>query len=49
MASNEMHPVPDGEADDLLSEDPQPESQGETPLIAGIGDEGQGDLSPEDY
>ncbi|WP_458042130.1 MULTISPECIES: sugar ABC transporter ATPase [Bacteria] len=26
----------------------QPESQGESPLIADLGDEGEGDLSPED-
>ena len=26
----------------------QPESQGEDPLMSEIGDEGQGDLSPED-
>ncbi|WP_100813714.1 sugar ABC transporter ATPase [Microbacterium lacus] len=26
----------------------QPESQGEDPLIADLGDEGEGDLSPED-
>ena len=26
----------------------QPESQGESPLVADLGDEGEGDLSPED-
>jgi len=29
-------------------DDAQPESQGEDPFMSEIGDEGQGDLSPED-
>lgn len=33
---------------DLPSSTAQPESQGEDPLIADIGEEGEGDLSPED-
>lgn len=32
-----------------LPDDPQPDSQGEDPFVSEIGDEGQGDLSPEDY
>lgn len=27
---------------------PQPESQGENPLVAELGEEGEGDLAPED-
>jgi|UPI0003A2B322 hypothetical protein len=33
---------------DLPSSTAQPESQGEDPLIADIGEEGEGDLGPED-
>lgn len=34
--------------EDIRSGYEQPESQGEDPLIADIGEEGEGDLSPED-
>lgn len=33
---------------DLPPEEAQPESQGEDPVTAALGDEGQGDLAPED-
>lgn len=35
-------------AEDLHGSAAQPESQGEDPLIADLGEEGEGDLSPED-
>jgi len=35
-------------AEDLHGSAGQPESQGEDPLIADLGEEGEGDLSPED-
>ena len=43
-------PDPDDEvpADDLPVSGPQPESQGEDPVLADLGDEGQGDLGPGD-
>lgn len=34
--------------DDLVPEEAQPETQGESPFEAELGDEGQGDLAPED-
>lgn len=34
--------------DDLPGSEEQPESQGEDPALIDLGDEGQGDLSPED-
>lgn len=44
--------IPDPEdeipAQDLPGSEPQPETQGEDPVIAELGDEGEGDLSPED-
>ncbi len=36
-------------AEDLPSAARQPESQGEDPAIADLGEDGQGDLAPEDY
>ena len=45
------HPESDGEeipATDLPPASAQPETQDEDPAIAALGDEGQGDLSPED-
>lgn len=43
-------PSPDDEipAEDLPGFAAQPETQGEAPNVAYLGDEGQGDLSPED-
>lgn len=43
-------PDPDDEipSEDLPSAAAQPETQGDEPLDAGLGDEGQGDLAPED-
>ena len=38
----------DGELVEDADEDLQPESQGEDPLIASIGEDGEGDLAPED-
>lgn len=35
-------------AEDLHGSNSQPESQGEDPVIADLGDEGEGDLAPED-
>ena len=35
-------------ASDLVSETQQPETQGQSPEAAELGDEGQGDLAPED-
>lgn len=35
-------------AEDLQGSQSQPESQGEDPVIAELGEEGEGDLSPED-
>jgi hypothetical protein len=35
-------------AADLRDEEIQPESQGENPLAAELGEDGQGDLAPED-
>lgn len=34
--------------DDPHGDEPQPESQGEEILLAEVGDDGEGDLSPED-
>lgn len=34
--------------EDLHGSESQPESQGEDPVIADLGEEGEGDLSPED-
>jgi hypothetical protein len=34
--------------DDLVPEDAQPESQGDDPLESELGEDGQGDLAPED-
>lgn len=44
-------PAPDDEvpAEDLAAGWQQPESQGEDPAIADLGEDGQGDLAPEDY
>lgn len=43
-------PDPDDEvpADDLPASGAQPESQGEDPVLADLGEEGQGDLGPGD-
>lgn len=43
-------PDPDDEipTQDLPGSEPQPETQGEDPVIAELGDEGEGDLSPGD-
>lgn len=43
-------PAPDDEIpfDDLHSPGSQPETQGDEPVSAELGEEGQGDLSPED-
>lgn len=43
-------PDPDDEvpAEDLPNSTPQPESQGEDPVLADVGEEGQGDLGPGD-
>lgn len=43
-------PDPDDQipAEDLPASPSQPESQGEDPVLADIGDEGQGDLGPGD-
>ncbi|WP_431806355.1 sugar ABC transporter ATPase [Microbacterium paraoxydans] len=43
-------PDPDDEvpAEDLPGSGPQPESQGEDPVLADLGEEGQGDLAPGD-
>ncbi|WP_315105561.1 sugar ABC transporter ATPase [uncultured Microbacterium sp.] len=43
-------PDPDDEvpAEDLPGSAPQPESQGEDPVLADLGEEGQGDLGPGD-
>ncbi|MBS0024496.1 sugar ABC transporter ATPase [Microbacterium paraoxydans] len=43
-------PDPDDEvpAEDLPGSGPQPESQGEDPVLADLGEEGQGDLGPGD-
>ncbi|MDP3953032.1 sugar ABC transporter ATPase [Microbacterium sp.] len=35
-------------AEDLHGSNSQPESQGQDPVIADLGDEGEGDLAPED-
>ena len=35
-------------AEDLHGSNSQPESQGQDPVIADMGDEGEGDLAPED-
>jgi len=35
-------------AEDLHGSASQPESQGEDPVVADMGDEGEGDLAPED-
>ncbi|GAB2569183.1 sugar ABC transporter ATPase [Leucobacter ruminantium] len=35
-------------AEDLPSSESQPETQGEDPVIAELGEEGEGDLTPED-
>lgn len=34
--------------DDLVPEEAQPESQGDSPLDVELGEDGQGDLAPED-
>ncbi|MDZ8171674.1 hypothetical protein [Microbacterium xanthum] len=34
--------------DDLPDDLPQPETQGEDPVVAELGEEGEGDLSPGD-
>lgn len=34
--------------DDLPADDAQPDTQGDDPLTAALGDEGQGDIAPED-
>jgi len=34
--------------EDLHGSDTQPESQGEDPVLADLGEDGEGDLSPED-
>ncbi|MFJ6654078.1 sugar ABC transporter ATPase [Microbacterium sp. NPDC091313] len=36
-------------AEDLAAGWQQPETQGDDPSIADLGDDGQGDLAPEDY
>lgn len=44
--------IPDPEdqipAEDLHGSAAQPESQGEDPVVSDLGDQGQGDLAPED-
>ncbi|MGP3535341.1 sugar ABC transporter ATPase [Microbacterium sp. RD1] len=44
-------PSPDDEvpAEDLPADWQQPETQGQDPEIAELGDDGEGDLAPEDY
>jgi hypothetical protein len=42
-------PLDEVPADDLPAEFRQPESQGDDPAIADLGEDGQGDLAPEDY
>lgn len=46
----EEMPAADDEipSEDLHGSNSQPESQGEDPVIADLGDEGEGDLAPED-
>ncbi|MBK0420105.1 sugar ABC transporter ATPase [Leucobacter sp. CSA1] len=39
---------PEIPAEDLPDSELQPESQGEDPLVAELGEEGEGDLAPED-
>jgi hypothetical protein len=42
-------PLSEVPAEDLPGSFGQPESQGEDPNIADLGEDGQGDLAPEDY
>jgi hypothetical protein len=49
-AEFEGRPVVDaaGEEQTYVDPDVQPESQGDDPVVAELGEEGEGDLSPED-
>lgn len=42
-------PLDEISRDDLPADFRTPESQGEDPVLADLGEDGQGDLAPEDY